>query len=183
MKTVYMMLAVLAVALGACSDSTAPASRGHATFELLSTHVSRFTGDAFGFYSGMDATFNIRVTAVDGDVVIGMQNSYNPTFDFAVYKDGVRVIPDVSTASSFDKPVEAAAIGNSMLLIPGGVSVIIPVTYSFLSVTRSGTFIPLGHYTVGIKAIRWLSRGTDESHIDTSMSNDLKWQTTFQILP
>lgn len=133
-------------------------------------------------------TFNVKVTAKGGDVMLGTVASTSPAFGtsttyFNLYKDGAASTFLVASTTGYSTPstgVSTAGLTNSFSITENN-SVTIPVTFTFENRTEAGALLSLGSYAVGIDGIKWVSGGTvvTTSH----MAGDTDWQSSGISLP
>jgi len=133
-------------------------------------------------------TFDVKVTAVGGDVIFGTVASTSPAFGtstdyFNLYRNGAISTQLVASTTGYSVPssgVTTSGLTNSFRLSENN-SVTIPVTFTFENRTTAGDLLGLGAYEVGMEGIKWVSGGS----ITTSdfMSGDSDWKSPTVSLP
>jgi len=140
--------------------------------------------------STVDATFNLTIQAVGGNIYFGSQAGAN-TFDFAVYQNGVKTTLStlaVATSTAWSNPstgaVTSGLSGGSSFEIPQNNSVTLPVDFTFTGRTTAGSLVPVGSYSVGLEGVTWnTSDSGTGSTTSTFMSGQTAWRTTAVSLP
>jgi len=158
--------------------------------ELLSTSVYT-TGapQVSNSTSTLVATFNIRLKAFGGDIVIGNVSSRTPAFSgntFRLYSNNSNN-PVVSTARlnvSYPVPVGAITAGlNNSFLIQEGSEVVVPVNVTISGRDeKGGQPLGFGSYSVGLSSIQWLSR-SGIFQLSTFMDRSPDWRTRLVAFP
>ncbi len=133
--------------------------------------------------STLTATFNIKVKAVGGDLMLGTAASGTPAFassttSFKVYKNGAydSTISASATSTSYTTPsgVTTSGLTNSFTLSEGN-EVTIPVTFQITGRKSSSTALPSALYAVGFEGLQYVANGT--AYTTSFMAGEADWRT------
>lgn len=143
------------------------------------------TSDVTNGYStsSVTATFNIKVKAIGGALMFGINQATSSPFvastsGFTVYRDSVASTSasSISTSTSITFPSTCAPIAsmNSCTLAEGS-EVTVPVSYSVLGRNINGWAWDTGLWSIGIARIDWL--GPANKTNSTFMADEADWRT------
>ena len=145
---------------------------------------------AFNSTSTLVATFNVRLKAVGGDIVLGTVASRTPAFSsstgFRMYKNGVWINPKnlwvYYPAPSASSGVITGDHNNSFILSEQS-EVTIPVTVVVSG--RDGLGRSIGSsaiYSIGMSGVQWFTRSGIYQN-SNFMGNDTTWRTAQTLFP
>jgi len=131
--------------------------------------------------STLTATFNVKVKAVGGDVLMGtVASSTRPAFNasssFRLYDGGVVSSVNNSTSTSFTIPTTCTLDSTNSCLLAEGSEVTIPVTFQIPGRAVTGAVVSGGLYAVGLESVLWHTDGVAQS--STFMSDEIDWRTS-----
>jgi len=157
------------------------------------TSKSVYTTDvpqAFNSTSTLVATFNVRLEAFGGDIVLGTGASRTPAFPsstgFRVYKNGVWVHP-INLSVYYPVPLQASGVitgslNNSFILSEQS-EVTIPVTVVVSGRDGLGRSMgSSGQYSVGVSGVQWFTRSGMYQN-SNFMGSDTTWRTQTVAFP
>ncbi|MFA6405442.1 MAG: hypothetical protein WCW46_01685 [Candidatus Paceibacterota bacterium] len=130
--------------------------------------------------STVTATFNVRLKAVGGDIMLGTVASGTPAFSkstgFKIYRNGSEVNTDsVSTKSiSFTIPSVCTSTGTNSCMLAEGNEINIPVSFQITGRNIDGSSLSSGLYSVALEAVNWVSGAMNTSDF---MSGEVDWKT------
>ncbi|PIP55619.1 MAG: hypothetical protein COX06_02310, partial [Candidatus Zambryskibacteria bacterium CG22_combo_CG10-13_8_21_14_all_42_17] len=151
--------------------------------------------------STAEGTFNLRVTAVGGDILLGTVASTTGAFvanhgndvsatgpSFIIYQNGVDVtatlVPNASS-TNFTIPTSGTTASGtstqSTRLLAESASVDFPVSFLFQGREASSTLLDIGSYAIGLEQINWVSSSGLQA--STFMADELDWRTTTVSMP
>ncbi|HVU06416.1 MAG TPA: peptidoglycan-binding domain-containing protein [Candidatus Paceibacterota bacterium] len=135
--------------------------------------------------STADATFNLTITAVGGDIVFADQ-APNNTFTFGIYQNGAKTSLSNNTSVAWSTPSSGVTdlAGPQAFKLAQNNSVTIPVDFVFEGRTTAGSLLSTGSYAVGLESVAW-SKNTDGTGTTTSnfMAGQTAWRTAAVSLP
>jgi peptidoglycan hydrolase-like protein with peptidoglycan-binding domain len=138
------------------------------------------------------ATFNVQVTAIGGNVTLGLPASSTPAFlasstgsggnvtatsSFSIYKNGAidatgNYSVNAPVVTAFSQPTGTALTSNgTSFTISQGSTAVIPVTFTF-QVPNPST----NTYAVQLQGVNWQD-ASNVAHISTFMANQPGWRT------
>lgn len=134
-----------------------------------------------------EATFNLKIKAVGGDIHFGTVASATPmvgtsTTYFKLYKDGAEVTGAsavLASTTSYDTPssgVSTSGLTNSFILQENN-EITIPVSIRFEGRLLTGALVTGGSYSIGLEGIKW---NTSTSNF---MAGKTDWRTSTISLP
>jgi peptidoglycan hydrolase-like protein with peptidoglycan-binding domain len=141
--------------------------------------------------STLTATFNVKIKAVGGDIVLGDVGSTSAnrvftatgaTNSFGLYANGVMSSVSgsgaVATSTSFTIPSVCTPIsGTNSCTLAEGNEVTIPVTFVTYGRTAAGVAHTSGLYSVGLQSINWSSNNGATISSSTFMAGETDWRT------
>jgi hypothetical protein len=127
------------------------------------------------------ATFNLQIQSLGADTLLGLQASTTPTFTFGIYQNGIRTPLQVSSSSAETVPSSGVTFSTGSYTISQGGIINLPVTFTFLGNTSTGTPLSLGSYAVGIEKMSWYTGGVSAS--TTFSAGQTAWRTPAVSLP
>lgn len=148
--------------------------------------------------STAEATFNLRVKAVGGDIRLGTVASTTGAFvdndgngasatgpSFIIYQNGVDVTATLApnaSSTNFTIPTSGTtADGTNTRLLSEGASIDFPVAFLFEGRTASSALLAIGSYSVGLEQLNWVSSAGLQS--STFMAGELDWRTGTVAMP
>ena len=148
--------------------------------------------------STAEGTFNLRVTAVGGDILLGTVDSTTGAFvanhgndvsatgpSFIIYQNGVDVtatlVPNASSTNFTIPTSGTTASGTNTRLLAESASVDFPVSFLFQGREASSTLLDIGSYAIGLEQINWVSSSGLQA--STFMADELDWRTTTVSMP
>lgn len=132
--------------------------------------------------STADATFNLTIQAVGGDVYFGTQAA-SSTFGFGIYANGVLTTELVSSSTAWSKPSNAASATTASFKVPQNNSVTMPVDFIFEGRTAAGALLSTGSYSVGLENVKWSTTDGGPTVTSSFMSGQTAWRTSAVSLP
>ena len=146
--------------------------------------------------STLTATFNVRVTALGGDIYLGKIASStsateSPVFEktgannsFTLYKEGVASSVNHATSTSYTIPSTCVtATPAETCTLAEGASVDIQVTYLVPGRIAAGTAATSGLYAVGLEKVNWAPASTGAIQSTTFMAGLTDWRTSSVSFP
>ncbi len=136
--------------------------------------------------STLTATFNIKVKAVGGDVLLGTVASGTPVFassttSFKVYRNGTYdgLITAGATSTSYSIPSACSSTGTNTCELSENEEVTIPVTFQIIGRTVAGISLTRGSvYSIGFEGLQWIAENLSSSAQTTNfMAGDVDWRT------
>ncbi len=135
--------------------------------------------------STLNATFNIKVKALGGDIMLGTSASGTPAFassttSFKIYRnnsyDGL--ISSAATSTSYGVPsgVTTSGLTNSFTISEGN-EVTIPVTFQIHGKNTAGSLLTSGLYSVGFEGMNYQVVGGAAGTINF-MAGETDWRTS-----
>lgn len=147
---------------------------------ITTTGVSQ-TGSSPLSTSTLTATFNVKVKAVGGDLLLGTAASGTPVFaktgssnSFKLYNGGIVSSVNNSTSTSYTIP-NCVSSGTETCLLSENSEVTIPVTFSIPGRASDASGISSGLYSVGLEKVNWI--GSYTSNSTTFMAGESDWRT------
>ena len=148
--------------------------------------------------STAEGTFNLRVTAVGGDILLGTVASTTGAFvanhgngasatgpSFIIYQNGIDVTATLApnaSSTNFTIPTSGTtASGTNTRLLAESASVDFPVSFLFQGREASSTLLDIGSYAIGLEQINWVSSSGLQA--STFMADELDWRTTTVSMP
>jgi len=148
--------------------------------------------------STAEGTFNLRVTAVGGDILLGTVASTTGAFvendgngasatgpSFIIYQNGVDVtatlVPNASSTNFTIPTSGTTASGTNTRLLAESASVDFPVSFLFQGREASSALLDIGSYAIGLEQINWVSSSGLQA--STFMADELDWRTTTVSMP
>ena len=129
--------------------------------------------------STLTATFNVKIKAVGGDIILGTSASSTPLFSkngatnsFKLYDGGVASSISNATSSSFTIPSICTTFGVASCTLAEGNEVTIPVTFMILGRTATGDPVTSGIYSVGLEKVNW-----NNGQTSSFMAGETDWRT------
>ncbi len=126
--------------------------------------------------STLTATFNVKVKAVGGDLLLGSVASATPVFgpstSFKLYYNGQVSSENLATSTSFTIPSTCTTFGTNSCTLAEGSEITIPVTFQVPGRTADGSGVDSGLYSVGLEAVHW-NNGQSSSF----MAGEVDWRT------
>jgi len=148
--------------------------------------------------STAEGTFNLRVTAVGGDILLGtvasttgafVDNKGNTTSatgpSFIIYQNGIDVTATLApnaSSTNFTIPTSGTtASGTNTRLLAESASVDFPVSFLFQGRTASSALLAIGSYAIGLEQLNWVSSSGLQA--STFMADELDWRTSTVSMP
>lgn len=126
--------------------------------------------------STLTATFNVKVKAVGGDLLLGSVASNTPVFgpstSFKLYYNGQVSSVSLATSTSFTIPSTCTTFGTASCTLAEGSEITIPVTFQIPGRTVAGSGVDSGLYSVGLEAVHW-----NNGQSSTFMAGEVDWRT------
>lgn len=136
--------------------------------------------------STAEATFNITLKAVGGDIWFGTQAA-STTFGFGIHSNGANAAALGATqATSWAIPsgvVTTGLAGGQAFKLSEGSSVTIPVTFIFDGRLTTGALVPTAAYAVGLSSVAWNDAQLGTAESSTFMANKTEWRTNAVTMP
>ncbi len=134
--------------------------------------------------STADATFNLTIQAVGGDIYFGDQ-AIATTFGFTTYQNGASASLSNSTSVSWSRPSSGvtATTGSQAFKLAQNNSVTIPVDFVFEGRTTAGALLSTGSYSVGLASVKWSTSETAASTTSTFMAGQSAWRSAAVSMP
>ncbi|HEU0080405.1 MAG TPA: peptidoglycan-binding domain-containing protein [Candidatus Paceibacterota bacterium] len=158
-------------------------------FTLNSATITKGATASQGNYSTStaEATFNLTIQAVGGDIFFGSQSA-SSTFNFSIYKAGVKNdVPGsgvgVASSTSWSVPSNVAAGSIAAFKLAQNNSVTLPVSFVFEGRTTAGSLLPTASYAVGLESIKWSTTDGGPSVTSSFMGGQTAWRTAAVSLP
>lgn len=139
--------------------------------------------------STLTATFNIKIKAVGGDILLGTVASATPLMasttqtgltggSFKVYRNGAydSTVSSFSTSTSYTIPATCTSDGTESCTLAEGSEVTIPVTFRILGRNTAGATLTSSLYAVGFEGIKWHAAGAAAT-TTTFMAGETEWRT------
>jgi len=148
--------------------------------------------------STAEGTFNLRVTAVGGDILLGTVASTTGAFvanhgngasatgpSFIIYQNGIDVTATLApnaSSTNFTIPTSGTtASGTNTRLLAESASVDFPVSFLFQGRTASSALLAIGSYAIGLEQLNWVSSSGLQA--STFMADELDWRTSTVSMP
>ena len=148
--------------------------------------------------STAEGTFNLRVTAVGGDILLGTVSSTTGAFvanhgnlasatgpSFIIYQNGIDVTATLApnaSSTNFTIPTSGTtASGTNTRLLAESASVDFPVSFLFQGRTASSALLAIGSYAIGLEQLNWVSASGLQA--STFMAAELDWRTSTVSMP
>jgi len=148
--------------------------------------------------STAEGTFNLRVTAVGGDILLGTVSSTTGAFvanhgnlasatgpSFIIYQNGIDVTATLApnaSSTNFTIPTSGTtASGTNTRLLAESASVDFPVSFLFQGRTASSALLAIGSYAIGLEQLNWVSSSGLQA--STFMADELDWRTSTVSMP
>jgi len=148
--------------------------------------------------STAEGTFNLRVTAVGGDILLGTVASTTGAFvanhgngasatgpSFIIYQNGIDVTATLApnaSSTNFTIPTSGTtASGSDTRLLAESASVDFPVSFLFQGRTASSALLAIGSYAIGLEQLNWVSSSGLQA--STFMADELDWRTSTVSMP
>ena len=148
--------------------------------------------------STAEGTFNLRVTAVGGDILLGTVSSTTGAFvanhgnlasatgpSFIIYQNGIDVTATLApnaSSTNFTIPTSGTtASGSDTRLLAESASVDFPVSFLFQGRTASSALLAIGSYAIGLEQLNWVSSSGLQA--STFMADELDWRTSTVSMP
>ena len=148
--------------------------------------------------STAEGTFNLRVTAVGGDILLGTVASTTGAFvanhgngasatgpSFIIYQNGIDVTATLApnaSSTNFTIPTSGTtASGSNTRLLAESASVDFPVAFLFQGRTASSALLAIGSYAIGLEQLNWVSASGLQA--STFMAAELDWRTSTVSMP
>ena len=148
--------------------------------------------------STAEGTFNLRVTAVGGDILLGTVASTTGAFvanhgngasatgpSFIIYQNGIDVTATLApnaSSTNFTIPTSGTtASGTNTRLLAESASVDFPVSFLFQGRTASSALLAIGSYAIGLEQLNWVSASGLQA--STFMAAELDWRTSTVSMP
>ncbi len=136
--------------------------------------------------STLTATFNVKIKAVGGDILLGTVASGSPLFantgannSFELYRNGVVSSANVATSTSFTIPSTCSSQGSNTCALDENEEVTVAVTFQIPGRDSASTALSAGLYAVGIQGVQWVAENVSSSVQFTDfMDGDVDWRTT-----
>lgn len=136
--------------------------------------------------STADATFNLTIQAVGGDIYFGDQAVVSGgVFAFAIYQNGASASLSNNTSVAWSRPSTGVVTttGAQAFKIAQNNSVTLPVDFVFEGRTTAGALVSTGSYAVGLTSVKWSTSETAASTTSSFMSGQSAWRTPAVSLP
>lgn len=136
--------------------------------------------------STLTATFNVKLQALGGDLLLGTVASGSPAFassttSFKVYRNGTYdgTISAGATSTSYSIPNTCVSNGTNTCELAENAEVTVPVTFTIIGRSSDGVSLTRGSsYAVGLEGIQWIADGvSDSAQTTTFMAGELDWRT------
>jgi hypothetical protein len=137
--------------------------------------------------STADATFNLTIQAVGGDIYFGNQSA-SSTFGFGIYQNGALVTLANASSTSWSVPSTGAVVSGFVapavaFKIAQNNSVTMPVDFIFEGRTAAGSLVSTGSYAVGLSNVKWSLTDGGVSNTSSFMLNQTAWRSSAVSLP
>ncbi|HVT75282.1 MAG TPA: peptidoglycan-binding domain-containing protein [Candidatus Paceibacterota bacterium] len=134
--------------------------------------------------STADATFNLTITAVGGDIFFGDQ-AVASTFGFTVYQNGASASLSNTSSVAWSRPSTGVVntTGSQAFKLAQNNSVTLPVDYVFEGRTTAGSLLTTGSYAVGLASVKWSTSEVAASSTSNFMAGQTAWRTAAVSLP
>ncbi|MBI2673984.1 MAG: peptidoglycan-binding protein [Candidatus Zambryskibacteria bacterium] len=136
--------------------------------------------------STLTATFNLKIKALGGDLVLGTVASGTPLFasstgSFALYRNGTYdgSLGSVATSTSYSIPSACVSTGTNSCVLAENAEVTVPVTWKVLGRTKDSTAFTAGSlYAVGLEGFEWIAKDVSTAiQRTTFMATTTDWRT------
>lgn len=156
-------------------------------FTLNSASITKSATAAQNNYSTStaDATFNLTIQAVGGDVYFGDQAAAQ-TFQFGVFQNGALASLNDNNSVAWSRPSSGAVTitGSQAFKLAQNNSVTFPIDYVFEGRTSAGALLSTGSYAVGLQAVVWnVAASGSGSTTSNFMAGQTAWRTSAISLP
>ncbi|MDE1874684.1 MAG: peptidoglycan-binding protein [Patescibacteria group bacterium] len=156
-------------------------------FTLNSASISKSATASQNNYSTStaDATFNLTIQAVGGDIYFGQQAA-SSTFGFGIYENGVKTTITDASSTAWSVPSNGAVttgLTNAAFKISQNNSVTMPIDFIFEGRTSGGSLVPTASYAVGLESVNWSTTDGGASNTSNFMSGQTAWRTSAVSLP
>ncbi len=168
-------------ASGSATGETMTVRNIGAEIALASKGISKSQAQFLGATTTVEASFDVKLKAVGGDIAFGPQSNASTTFNFVVYKDGVNVNSSITSSStSFSVPSTGVVThASGSFTVQENNEITVPVKVTFV-----GNGLALGSYAVGLDSVKWGTSVASSSLQTTSfMTGNLDWRTNTIQLP
>lgn len=168
-------------ASGSATGETMTVRNIGAEIALASKGISKSQAQFLGATTTVEASFDVKLKAVGGDISFGPQSNASTTFNFVVYKDGVNVNSSITSSStSFSVPSTGVVThGSGSFTVQENNEITVPVKVTFV-----GNGLSLGSYAVGLDSVKWGTSVASSSLQTTGfMTGNLDWRTNTIQLP
>jgi hypothetical protein len=134
--------------------------------------------------STADATFNLTIQAVGGDIFFGDQ-AVAQTFGFTLYQNGASASLGNSTSVAWSRPSSGvtSTTGSQAFKLAQNNSVTLPVDYVFEGRTTGGALLSTGSYAVGLGSVKWSTSETAASSTSSFMAGQTAWRSSAVSMP
>ena len=143
--------------------------------------------------STLSATFNVKIKALGGDLLLGTVASCTPTFassttSFKVYRNGSHdtSIGSFATSTSYSIPSICVSEGTESCKLSEGTEVSFPVTFNILGRQGPGKagdaaigtpLSVISSYSVQMEGVQWVAKNNSGATTTTFMSGLADWRT------
>ncbi|OHB06395.1 MAG: hypothetical protein A3B16_00320 [Candidatus Zambryskibacteria bacterium RIFCSPLOWO2_01_FULL_45_43] len=143
--------------------------------------------------STLSATFNVKIKALGGDLLLATVASGTPTFassttSFKVYRNGTydSTVGSYATSSSYSIPGTCVSEGTESCKLSEGAEITIPVTFNILGRLGPGKagdaaigtpLTVISSYSVQMEGVQWVAKNAASATTTTFMSGLAEWRT------
>jgi peptidoglycan hydrolase-like protein with peptidoglycan-binding domain len=137
--------------------------------------------------STLSVTFNLKIKALGGDLVLGTVASGTPLFasstaSFGIYRNGSydNSIGSYATSTSYSIPTTCVSTGTNSCVLSENSEITVPVTWQILGRARDeGKTLTTGSvYSVGFEGFEWIAKDVSTAIQRTSfMATSTDWRT------